>query len=562
VDEDGDDLQGELVSIHAFINDKPAVHIKENDEILLRIENIGPRIEKPSVWFGKVCIWTADMLEEKSTFDITMNAGEYIGNTVVIIKDDKGHNICTPLIFGIEPRAYSLEEFHKIRHERIPLLLDKFGAENVFDEVYEGGTVKSKVEVVDFAVDELLNHYSRELIELSKDITKRLTYKSKRERRKYKSEIKGKIKWQKTLKLRSQKGLSRATSHVCERRKRTYGTPANLLLLKFHSELLTDGVMLLSRLQSKEIEKLRWKRIFKLEGTTEYDQKAVEMLSGLREVLPLHQIFLNQERFKDIMPLLRFIQRDNNQFIREAELEAQHAKNRSYKPLVDLYREFATNFQAIYLKTMTVDAQKMSDVYRLWLVCELANSFNLHSVARSMREFKDYNDTLYLYFQKIDTMFNPWSDGSEESMIYLGEEKEVIDPSFHGPEIYLIYDDIEVLVHTIYGEFTGGMSRKNVYEALAYMHDFGFKVGIVLYPGKRFHIKYDSVQKAPHILIEAPLFPKFIEGDLETERMNDYLRYVVKTAVDLYKMAKNKEDISGAVKNICKTIKAEHFADI
>ena len=176
-------MEGELVSIKAFIKGKPAVCIKENDELLLRIENIGPRIGNPSVWFGKVCIWTADMLEEKSTFDLTLNVGEYIGNTVVIIKDEKGHNICTPLMFSIEPRAYSLKEFNKIRHERIPILLDKFGAENVLDEVYEGGTATSKVEIVDFAVDELLNHYSRELIELSKDIMKRLTYKSKRERK-------------------------------------------------------------------------------------------------------------------------------------------------------------------------------------------------------------------------------------------------------------------------------------------------------------------------------------------------------------------------------------------
>ncbi len=553
-------MEGNDVSIKAFFEGEPAERVKERKEIVFRIENNGLEIERPSIWFGDELVWSSEAIEGFTSRDVTVDSGEYIGKMDITLKDGCGQKIGNSVSFIVEPKSMTYEEFNKIKHERIPYLLDKFGAENVLDVVYEGGPVRTKVEVIEYPVDELLNHYSKELIKLSKEIMKRLTYKSRREVKKFKSEIKGKIKWQKTLRLRLQKGLSHYTTHVCERRRRTYRTSANILLLKFHSEIFTEGVIFLSRLQQREIEKLRWKKIYEL-GGSDYDPEVVELLAGLRRALPIHKFFLTQERFKDILLDLKYIRPDDNQLIRNAEIEAMRAKNRSYKPFIELYKDFISNFKPQYMKTVWVDEQSMSDMYRLWTVCEMANALDLKSIARSMREYKNNEDTIYLYFQKIATIYHPWSEINEESVFYMKGGEVTPDPSFRGPEIYLVYEGRDVLVHTIYGDFKGGLPKNKVYEALAFMNDYDFKVGILLYPGRRFNIKYDTFHvDDPKVLIEAPLLPKIDETEKQVKKRSDYLRYLVWAAVILHKAAERKEDLMPAIKSITKTIKIKYLS--
>lgn len=552
-------MEGDAVSVKAFFQGEPADRVKEKQEIVFRIKNQGIRIERPSIWFGDEPVWSSDAIEGFTNRDVTVDSGEYIGKMDISLKDGSGRKIGNSVSFIVEPKSLTYEEFKQIRHERVPYLLDKFGAENVLDVIYEGGPVRTKVEVIEYAVDELLNHYSKELIDLSKEIMNRLTYKSRREVRKFKSEIKGKIKWQKTLRLRHQKGLSHYTTHVCERRRRTYRTPANILLLKFHSEVFTESVILLSRLQQKEIEKLRWKKIYEL-GGSDYDPDVVELLTGLRRALPVHQFFLTQERFKDILLDLKFVRRDDQQLIRKAEIEALRAKNRSYKPFIELYKDFVTNFKPHYMKSVWVDEQSMSDMYRLWTVCEMANALDLKSIARSMREYKNNEDTIYLYFQKIASIYHPWSEITEDSVFYLKGGEVTQDSSFRGPEIYLVYEGRDVLVHTIYGDFKGGLPKNKVYEALAFMNDYDFKVGIVFYPGRRFNIKYDTLRvDDPKVLIEAPLLPKVDDTEKQAKKKSDYLRYLVWAAVILHKAAERKEDVMPAIKSITKTIKVKYL---
>ena len=178
-----------------------------------------------------------------------------------------------------------------------------------------------------------------------------------------------------------------------------------------------------------------------------------------------------------------------------------------------------------------------------------------------MREFKNYEETIYLYFQKIESIRHPWSNISEDSILCLGGEDEALDTSFCGPETYLIYKDTDVFVHTIYGDFKGGLTREKVYEALAYMSDFDFKVGIVLYPGLRFHVKYDRRQTSDsHILIEAPFFPEFTGVELETKKIKDYLRYLTQAAVSLHQAAKRNKDIAPMIGNMVDRVQKKYFA--
>ncbi|UCE36908.1 MAG: hypothetical protein JSW00_15605 [Thermoplasmata archaeon] len=527
--------------------------------ILLRIENHGHRIERSSIWLGRTRVWILDELKENSIREITLDVGDYVGNNILSLRDANGEEISKPIPFFIEPNGLSSEEFKKIRHERIPSLLKKFGAENVHDVVYGGGYATYQIDVEDYAIDDLLNHYSKELIELTKKITECLTYASQKEVRKYKSEIKGKIKWQKTVRMRFQKGLSHTTSHVCERRKRTFITPSNLLLLKFHLEVLTEGATMLSRIQQRETEKMRWRGIYKLDSSREYDKKVLDTLSDLRSVLRVHRYFLTKDKFREALPRLRFIPRDNPSLIREAEFEAVRAKNRSYKPLVTLYKDFINNFHPTFMKTVPIDTQRTRDFYRVWAMCELVNALDLRSIGHTMREFKNRHETVFLYFQNIESLRHPWSEISDESALYMGGDMKAEDLSFIGPEIYLRYEGIDVFVDTIYGDFKGGLPREKIYEALGYMYDFEFKVGIVLYPGLRFHIKTDlRVPSAYKILIEAPLRPETIKTKKQLEKRKDYLRYLVWAAVILHRVARKKEDMARAIKSITRTIEVKY----
>lgn len=556
---EGIHIVSDNVSIKVFVYGKPVTRVKENQVILLRIENHGKKLEKPSVWLGRACVWSLDKLDENTTRDITLNVGEYVGNTIITLKSKKGEDLCEPIQFIIEPKGLTVEEFNKIRYERIPSLLKDFGAENVHDVIYEGGYATYEIKVEDYAIDEFLNHYSKKLIELTKKITERLTYTSRKEVKKYKSELKGKIKWQKTVRLRFEKGLSHATAHVCERRKRTYITPTNILLLKFHAEILIEGAMILSRLQQRETEKIRWRAMYKLGGISEYDKNVLKMLSELRGVLRIHKFFLTREKFREALPLLRIIARDSPQLIREAEFEAIRAKNRSYKPLIALYKDFVYKFQPLFTKMVPIDAQRTRDFYRVWAMCELANALDLKSIGHTMREFKNHQETIFLYFQNIESLRHPWSEIPEESALYMGDGRQILDLSYIGPEIYIKYEDTDVFVDTIYGDFKGGLPRKKIYEVFGFMNDFGFKIGVVLYPGLRFHIKTDLKDpNDPKILIEAPLLPEIGKTEQQTEAKTDYLRYVVWAAVILYRSAKRKDDIIRAVKSITRTIKVKY----
>jgi hypothetical protein len=472
-------------------------------------------MEKSKIWLGNACVWTINDLDANSSRDITLNVGDYVGDTVLTLTDSKGQKISEPIKFFIEPRGLTSVEFNKIRHGRIPYLLKKFGAENVHDIIYEGGYATYKIQVQDYALDELLHHYSKELLELTIKIMESLTYQSKKEIRKYKSEIKGKIKWQKTMRLRFQKGLSHATAHVCERRRRNYLTPTNLTTLN--------------------------------------------MLTELRAVLRVHKDLLSQSKFREALPMLRVVGRDNPQLIREAEAESVRSKNRSYKPLITLYKDFVFNFKPMFVKSVPIDTQKMRDFYRVWAMCEIADSLDLTSIGHTMREFKNHHETIFLYFQNMESIRHPWSEISDETALYMGGGNQSLDLSFIGPELYLVYEGTDVFIDTIYGNFRGGLPRQKIYEALGYMNDFGFKVGIVLYPGLRFHIKVDDKDTDdPKILIEAPFIPETSETENQVKKRKDYLKYLIWSAVILHKAAKRKDEMSRIVKSITRTIEVKY----
>jgi hypothetical protein len=527
--------------------------------ITIRIKNNGPKLRRASIWIGRACVWTVDRLDERSQKDININVGDYVGDTVLSFKDSLGKDISDPIEFFIEPKGLTSKEFNKIRHERIPFLLKSFGAENIHDQIYEGGYATYKIDVEDYAIDELLNHYSKDLIELTKKITECLTYSSKKEVRKYKSEIKGKIKWQQTIRLRFQKGLAHATSHVCETRKRVFTTPTNLLLLKFHIEVLTEGATILSRLQQRETEKTRWKGIYKLRASGEYDKSTLKKLNELRTVLRIHKFFLTQEKFREALPIIRLVARDNPQLIRKAEFEAIRAKNRSYKPLIALYKDFINNFQPMFRKTVPIDTQRTRDFYRVWAMCELAEALDLKSIGHTMREFKNHYESIFLYFQNIESLRHQWSEISQDSALYMGGEKKRMDLSFIGPDMYLIYEGTDVFIYTIYGNYAGGLPRDKIYESLGFMNDFGFNVGIVLYPGMRFHIKLDQKDvNNPKVLIEAPFIPETSEEENVLNKRKNYLKYLVWSAITLYNAAQKKEKMDRLIRSITRTVEVKY----
>jgi hypothetical protein len=542
-----------------LVSHKEVQRVKENENLLVRIENKDQFLENPSIWVGRARMWSFDRLEGNTTRDVTINVGDFVGDTVITMKDKNGEEICEPIKLVVEPRGLTSEEFNEIRHERIPSLLKKFGAENVHDVVYKGGYATYKIEVEDYAVSELLNHYSKELLDITKKIQERLTYISKKEVKKYKSEIKGKIKWQRTMRLRFQKGLSHATAHVCERRKRSYLTPTNLLFLKFHYEVFTEGATMLTRLQQRETEKMRWKSIYKQGGRSEYDRKVIEILNDLRGVLRVHKFVLQRGRFRESLPHLRVIARDNPQLIRQAESEAVRAKNPAYGPLIELYKDFVDNYKSTFMTTVPIDTQRMGDFYRVWAMCEIADALELKSIGHTMREFKNRHETIYMYFQNLESLRHPWSEIVDDTVLYMGSKVPDVDLSFIGPEMYVAYEGTDVFIDTIYGRYPGGLPREKIYQVLGYMNDFGFTVGVVLYPGFRFHIKSDLRNPAaPKILIEAPLIPQISKTKQQSDKKADYLRYLVWAAVILQRAAKRNEDLGRVIKSITRTVEVKH----
>jgi hypothetical protein len=557
--EEGIRIEGYNVTLQALTGGKSIERVKENQLITLRIKNHGPRLRKSSFWIGRACVWTLNSLDTNAQRDITINVGDYVGDTVLYFRDSNGTDITKPLEFFIEPRGLTSEEFNQIRHKRIPYLLKRFGAENVHDVIYRGGYATYTINVQDYAIDELLDHYSKDLIELTKKISENLTYQSRKEIKKYKSEIKGKIKWQKTIRLRFQKGLSHSTAHVCERRKRIYTTPTNLLLLKFHIELFTEGATMLARLQQREAEKMRWKQIYKQSSGGEYDKGTLDKLTRLRSTLRVHKFFLTQAKFREALPMLRVVSKDNPELIRRAEFESIRAKNRSYKPMIALYKDFIAQFEPMFMKMVPIDTQRTRDFYRVWAMCELADALDLKSIGHTMREFKNHYETIFMYFQNIESLRHPWSEISPDAALYMGDSGHRTDLSFIGPEIYMVYEGVDIFVDTIYGYFIGGLPRDKIYEVLGYMNDFGFNVGVVLYPGKRFHIKVDQRNpNDPKILIEAPFIPETSDSQDVVQKRKDYLKYLAWSAVTLYRAARKKDKMGRIVKSITRTVEVKY----
>jgi len=109
---------------------KPISMIKENQEISVRLENKGERIEEASLWLANERKYEFPVLD-KGIIEVIINVGQHVGDTLIVIRDEKGQFLCNPIELCIEPKGLSMEHFKYIRGRRLPELVDELGAENV-----------------------------------------------------------------------------------------------------------------------------------------------------------------------------------------------------------------------------------------------------------------------------------------------------------------------------------------------------------------------------------------------------------------------------------------------
>ena len=56
---------------------------------------------------------------------------------------------------------------------------------------------------------------------------------------------------------------------------------------------------------------------------------------------------------------------------------------------------FLDEYQSYYEETILVQTQKMTDIYALWILCEMASGLKLSAHAKSLREFRSKNKDVY-----------------------------------------------------------------------------------------------------------------------------------------------------------------------
>ena len=523
--------------------------LTEGESVMLNV-NAFKALEDVHIRVGSAKVDSLPPVRSNTTHSLQFVVPDYIGTNTISLHSKDGSSISNKLEVVIAPKMLDYESFKELRDVHIPDLVKNSGADDPPEDMYPGGTSSIEEEKILLNIEQLLE-FSGKLLKVTNDIRKgAYTYKVEVERKTMKSQIRGAVRWQKTALARAQKGTEYATAHVTDIRKRKWSTPTNILLVKFHMEVFIEAIFFRDEMDRREREKKAWSAIYGKEYQPPNDS-VKEQLDKLDMACKFHKQVLGDGKLAELIPIAKATRKEQRLINREALIEAKTwSRNRSYRELPPLWREFLDEYQSYYEETVLVQTQKMTDIYALWILCEMASGLKLSAHAKSLREFRSKNKDVVLKYDAPEQVRQGWSDSIMGSLFGESDAKTNPVQGSGRPEIFMNFKKVNFYFEAKYN-LTETPKQEDVYKVLAYMNNYDVSCGGIIYPGPQLKITVDPKNKQvmawiPFTWTEkafevAPNYFAFIADRMATiysrigeEELEDFVAEVERTAFEFY----------------------------
>ena len=524
-------------------------NLTEGESVMLNV-NAFKALEDVHIRVGSAKVDSLPPVRSNTTHSLQFVVPDYIGTNTISLHSKDGGSVSNKLEVVIAPKMLDYESFKELRDVHIPDLVKNSGADDPPEDMYPGGTSSIEEEKILLNIEHLLE-FSGKLLKVTNDIRKgAYTYKVEVERKTMKSQIRGAVRWQKTALARAQKGTEYATAHVTDIRKRKWSTPTNILLVKFHMEVFIEAIFFRDEMDRREREKKAWSAIYGKEYQPPNDS-VKEQLDKLDMACKFHKQVLGDGKLAELIPTAKATRKEQRLINREALIEAKTwSRNRSYRELPPLWREFLDEYQSYYEETVLVQTQKMTDIYALWILCEMASGLKLSAHAKSLREFRSKNKDVVLKYDAPEQVRQGWSDSIMGSLFGESENKTNPVQGSGRPEIFMTYKKVNFYFEAKYN-LTQAPKQEDVYKVLAYMNNYDVSCGGIIYPGPQLKITVDPKNKQVMAWIPftwtdkafdvAPNYFAFIADRMATiysrigeENLEDFVSEVERTAFEFY----------------------------
>jgi hypothetical protein len=524
-------------------------NLTEGESVMLNV-NAFKALDGVHIRMGTAKVDSLPSVRSNTTHSMQFEVPDYIGTNTISLHDRDGKSISNKLEVVIAPKMLDYESFKELRDEHIPDLVKNSGADEPPEDMYPGATSSIEEEKILLNIEQLLE-FSGKLLKVTKDIRKgAYTYKVEVQRKTMKAQIRGAVRWQKTALARAQKGTEYATAHVTDIRKRKWSTPTNVLLVKFHMEVFIEAIFFRDEMDRREREKKAWSAIYGKEYKP-LDDSVKEQLDKLDLACRFHKQVLGDGKLAELIPKAKNTRKEERFINREAIIEAKTwNRNRAYRELPPLWKEFLEDYQSYYEETVLVQTQKMTDIYALWILCEMASGLNLSAHAKSLREFRSKNKDIVLRYDAPEQVRQGWSDSIMGSLF--GDSKASTNPvqGSGKPEIFMNYRGVNFYFEAKYN-LTQAPRQEDVYKVLAYMNNYDVSCGGIIYPGPQLKITVDPRNKQvmawiPFTWTEkafevAPNYFAFIADRMAStysrigeENLEEFVSEVERTAFEFY----------------------------
>ena len=524
-------------------------NLTEGETVMLNV-NAFKALDGVHIRMGTAKVDSLPSVRSNTTHSMQFVVPDYIGTNTISLHGKDGNSISNKLEVVIAPKMLDYESFKELRDEHIPDLVKNSGADDPPEDMYPGATSSIEEEKILLNIEQLLE-FSGKLLKVTNDIRKgAYTYKVEVQRKTMKSQIRGAVRWQKTALARAQKGTEYATAHVTDIRKRKWSTPTNVLLVKFHMEVFIEAIFFRDEMDRREREKKAWSAIYGKEYKA-LDESAKEQLDKLDLACRFHKQVLGDGKLAELIPTAKNTRKEERFINREAIIEAKTwNRNRAYRELPPLWKAFLDDYQSYYEETVLVQTQKMTDIYALWILCEMASGLNLSAHAKSLREFRSKNKDIVLRYDSPEQVRQGWSDSIMGSLF--GDSEASANPvqGSGKPEIFMNYRGVNFYFEAKYN-LTKPPRQEDVYKVLAYMNNYDVSCGGIIYPGPQLKITVDPRNKQvmawiPFTWTEkafevAPNYFAFIADRMAStfsrigeENLEEFVSEVERTAFEFY----------------------------
>jgi len=465
-------------------------NLTEGESVMLNV-NAFRALEDIHIRMGTAKVDTLPPVRSNTTHSMQFVVPDYIGTNTISLHNKSGSPISNKLEVVIAPSMMDYDNFKQLRDDHIPDLVKNSGADEPPEGMYPGGTSSIEEEKILLNIEKLLE-FSSKLLKVTNDIKKgAYTYKVEVQRKTMKSQIRGAVRWQKTALARAQKGTEYATAHVTDIRKRKWSTPTNILLVKFHMEVFIEAIFFRDEMDRREREKKAWATIYGKEYQP-LDDSTKEQLDKLDLACKFHKGVLGDGKLAELIPKAKDTRKEERLINREAIIEAKTwSRNRAYRELPELWREFLDEYQSYYEETVLVETQKMTDIYALWILCEMASGLKLSAHAKSLREFRSKNKDIVIKYDAPEQVRQGWSSSIMGSLFGDSDTKSNPIQGSGQPEIFMNYRGVNFYFEAKYN-LRETPREEDVYKVLAYMNNYDVSCGGIIYPGPQLKITVDK----------------------------------------------------------------------